>query len=128
MATHASMTGMFTNALMSQSMLVAMRTPNPRTPWLSLLLLLPVATASADGRRARHHDHDEARAAVERGERVPLAPLVADALRRHPGKLIEAELDGHDYEIEILRADGRVVELEYDARTGKLIDVEIEDD
>jgi uncharacterized membrane protein YkoI len=93
-----------------------------------LLLLSPIATVSADDQRARHHDHDDARAAVERGERVALAPLVADALRRHPGKLVEAELDGDEYEIEILRADGRVVELEYDARTGKLIDVEVEDD
>lgn len=93
-----------------------------------LLLLSPIATVLADGQRARHHDHDDARAAVERGERVALAPLVADALRRHPGKLVEAELDGDEYEIEILRADGRVVELEYDARTGKLIDVEVEDD
>jgi len=31
-------------------------------------------------------------------------------------------------EIEILRDDGRVVELEYEARTGKLRDIEIEDD
>ncbi|HWT17037.1 MAG TPA: PepSY domain-containing protein [Patescibacteria group bacterium] len=102
-----------------------MNTPTLRHRVLSCLLLVPAASLFAGERR---HDHDEARKAVARGERVALATLVADALRRYPGKLVEAELDGNEYEIEILRDDGRVVELEYDARNGKLRDVDVDDD
>ena len=109
-------------------MLSAMNLPMLRLRFLCWLLLVPTACAVAAEHGSRRHDHDDARSAVARGERVALATLVEDALRRHPGKLIEAEMDGDDYEIEILREDGRVVELEYDARTGKLRDTEIEDD
>ena len=38
----------------------------------------------------------------------------------------EEELDD-EYEIEILMRDGRVVELKYDARSGRLLKVEIDD-
>ena len=119
------MTHPFTNALWFPPMLAPMRNPVLLLP---LLLLSMLPAAMADNTRSRRHDHDDARSEVARGERVALAPLVADALRRHPGQLIEAELDGDEYEIEILRDDGRVVELEYEARTGKLRDIEIEDD
>lgn len=68
-----------------------------------------------------------ARDAVQRGEYVQLETLVADALRRHPGRIVEVELDDDEYELEVLREDGRVVELEYDARTGRLLDEEFDD-
>lgn len=84
--------------------------------------------ASAAPHQARHDDHDAARSALRRGERKALASVVNDALRRFPGKLIEAEFDDGEYEIEILRDDGVVVELDYDARTGELKNVEHEDD
>ena len=122
------MTRLFTNALRSWAILPAMNLPMLRPRMLSWLLLVPAACTVAAEHGARQHDHDDARSAVARGERVALATLVADALRRHPGKLIEAELDGNEYEIEILREDGRVVELEYDARSGELRDIEVEDD
>jgi uncharacterized membrane protein YkoI len=38
------------------------------------------------------------------------------------------DLDEGEYEIEILRDDGVVVEFEYDAQTGKLLDTEFDDD
>lgn len=69
-----------------------------------------------------------ARDGVRRGEFVPLETILADAAREHPGRVLEVELDDGEYEIEILRADGRVAELSYDARSGRLIEVEIEDD
>ena len=52
----------------------------------------------------------------------------AEVERIEPGKVIDVELDDDEYEIEVLRGDGTVVELEYDARSGRLIEREVEDD
>ncbi|WP_319211984.1 PepSY domain-containing protein [Stenotrophomonas sp.] len=67
---------------------------------------------------------DSVRQAVRQGRFVPLEQAVADALRRYPGKLIEVELDDAKYEIEILGPDGVVMELDYDAATGRLLKME----
>lgn len=74
-----------------------------------------------------HSDSERARAGVRSGEFVPLEQIVADAQRRHPGHVLEIELDGDEYEIELLTDDGVQVELEYDARTGQLLEVEYDD-
>ena len=95
------------------------------TPLVSLILLSAMGSAIA----APARDHERARAAQRRGEFVPLESILADAEKRQPGRVIEVELEGDDeYEIEILRADGTVMELEYDARTGKLLEMEVEDE
>jgi uncharacterized membrane protein YkoI len=75
-------------------------------------------------------DHERARDARSSGQYVSLQTILYDAEVREPGRIIEVELDEEDdeYEIEILRSDGIVVELEYDARTGELLDRDIEDD
>lgn len=75
-------------------------------------------------------DHERARDARGAGSYVSLQSILDDAERREPGRVIDVELDEDDdeYEIEILRRDGVVVELEYDARTGELLDREIEGD
>ena len=79
--------------------------------------------------RKKDRQQERARAAVASGEYLPLQQIMADALARHPGVVISVELDDDEYEIEILRAaDGVVIELEYDARTGRLLEEEIEDD
>ena len=94
-------------------------------------LLRPIVLTAllfACTRAAGSDDADRARRAVERGEYVALQGLIDDALERHPGRLVSVELDEAEYEIEILREDGVVVELEYDARTGKLLESEIGDD
>lgn len=88
-----------------------------------LLIVTMPALAAGSGR-----DHERARAAQARGEYVPLERILADAERREPGKIIDVELDDDEYEIEILRPDGVVVELEYDARDGRLLEREAEDD
>ncbi|MBD9369705.1 PepSY domain-containing protein [Xanthomonas sp. XNM01] len=67
------------------------------------------------------------REAVQAGRIVPLEQVLADALRRYPGTLVEVELDGDEYEIEILGRDGVVVELEYDATNGRLKKIEFDD-
>lgn len=70
---------------------------------------------------------DAVREAVRAGRFVPLEQVLADAMRRYPGKLVEVELEGDEYEIEILGADGVVMELEYDAASGRLLKIEVED-
>lgn len=86
--------------------------------------------SSASTADAPVRDHERARAARSMGNYVSLQSILDDAERRESGRVVDVELDDddHEYEIEILRADGVVVELEYDARTGELLDREIEDD
>ncbi|GAB3065943.1 PepSY domain-containing protein [Stenotrophomonas tumulicola] len=86
-------------------------------------MLLPALPAAAGD----DHAQQTARRAVEQGRYVPLEDVVRDALRRHPGKFLEVELDDGVYEVEILRDDGVVVELDYDARNGKLLKTELDD-
>ena len=64
---------------------------------------------------------------MQQGRYVPLEQVVRDALRRQPGQLLEVELDDAVYEVEILRDDGAVVELDYDARNGTLLKMELDD-
>ena len=92
-----------------------------------VILLLLAGIGSVSGAPPR--DHERARIAQSRGEFVPLEEILADAEKRQPGRVIEVELEGDDeYEIEILRADGVVVELEYDARSGELLELEVEEE
>ncbi len=65
--------------------------------------------------------------AVRKGQFVALEVLIKDALKRVPGEVIDVELDDDEYEIEVLAADGVVWEFEYDARSGKLKDMERDD-
>ena len=76
-------------------------------------------------------DHDEALALAEQGVILPLQTLIQDALGRYPGRFLEADLERDDgryiYEMEIVTRDRRVLELEYDAVTGALLDVDEDD-
>lgn len=72
-------------------------------------------------------DADRAREGVEAGRYVPLEDIIRSARQRYPGRIVEVELDDDEYEIEILQDDGTKVELEYDARTGKLLEVDVDD-
>jgi uncharacterized membrane protein YkoI len=99
-------------------------------PKSAFMLLLAGPAALATALLAPAHADDDSRRAregVRRGELVPLEQLLAQAEREHPGQVLEVELDDGEYEIEILREDGRVVELSYDARTGRLLEYEVED-
>ncbi len=73
-------------------------------------------------------DHAHARREVRRGGMVPLERILADAERRFGGRAIDVELDDGEYQIEVLLRDGRVAELVYDARSGRLLDEEVDDD
>lgn len=82
-------------------------------------LLLATALAAAD---SAAHGPAAARAAAEAGEIVRLESILAWIEARYEGRFVEAELEDERgqwvYEIEWRTPDGRVVELEFDARTG----------
>ena len=88
--------------------------------------------ASAAGPRyaARADDEgDRARAAARDGRVVGLAPILDWIEARYHGRLLEAELEEEDdeppvYEVEWLTPTGDVLEFEFDARTGALLEVE----
>jgi uncharacterized membrane protein YkoI len=96
-----------------------------RLPWLLWLLPLAVTPARAD-------DHGRARELLEHGRILPLEELLRGVPAIYRGRLLEAELEVEDgrvvYELELLRPDGTVWEIEVDAGTGKLLEVEREDD
>jgi uncharacterized membrane protein YkoI len=64
---------------------------------------------------------------------MPLEEILPLVRRVKPGTLIELELhyarehEAHVYEMEVLDADGRLWEVELNATTGALIEVEPDD-
>ncbi len=75
-------------------------------------------------------DHERARRALEAGEVLPLGEVLARVAREMPGDVLEVELERDDgrwiYEIKLLRADGALLEVEVDAATAAVIEVEQE--
>jgi uncharacterized membrane protein YkoI len=90
--------------------------------WTSLLMLTAMVPAVADDDR----DHELARAAVERGEILALDEILRRLPRRAGERLLEVEVERDDgrwiYEIEWVGTDGRVREIEVDARDGRVLD------
>ncbi|MEB2346836.1 MAG: PepSY domain-containing protein [Deltaproteobacteria bacterium] len=90
--------------------------------WLAALL-----AAAAPGARAG--DAERARAGVQAGRYVPLASILDWLDARYHGRAIEVELEDDEdepptYEVEWLTPQGRVVEFEFDARSGELLERE----
>lgn len=73
-------------------------------------------------------DQARARAAVARGEALPVTRILEIAQREVPGQVIEVELEwDHDrleYEVKVLTDAGRVREVEIDAANGRVLSVE----
>ncbi|WP_228548646.1 PepSY domain-containing protein [Alloalcanivorax profundimaris] len=77
-------------------------------------------------------DQDEALRLRQSGEVRSFAAILGVALERHPGaRLLEAELEREDgelvYELELLTGDGVVREMDIDARSGEIIEDEVDD-
>lgn len=93
--------------------------------------LLTASPAFADQGRGRSGDHDDARRAVELRQALPLTRILEIAQGAVPGEIIEVELDHkHDrliYEVDILTQTGRLRQVEIDAQTGAVLEVEDED-
>ncbi len=97
---------------------------------LAVVAALTIAGgAPAKDKKAKKADEvTSIRAAVERGDLLPLPRILALAQARVPGEVVKIELEQDDgmllYEVKILTKKGRVREVELDARTGALIKIE----
>lgn len=93
---------------------------------LAVLLSLIAGPALAD-----RDDHDRARRALEAGEVLPLSEILAAVEAVRPGRVIEVELERDDgrwiYELELVAPDGRILEIEIDAATADILDIEREE-
>lgn len=93
-------------------------------PALALLLAALALPSSANAED--DEDHERARAAVLRGEALPLDQILARLPLRDGERLIEVEFDREDgrwvYELEFIGTDGRVRELEVDAMTAAVLE------
>ena len=85
-------------------------------------LTIPSAHAGKD-------DQIEARELLKRGEILPLGRILQIVQERVPGDIIEVELDrsdkhGWEYEVKVLTPNGRVREVDVNARTGVIRKIE----
>jgi len=73
---------------------------------------------------AESHDQDAARQAVESGEILPLADILAAVRGKLPGEVVGVEIEnekGHwIYEFRVLNGKGHLYEVYVDARTGAI--------
>jgi len=98
---------------------------------LALLALAAVAALSSADATAgdKKKSHEVARAALARHEVLPLTRILSIAAERAPGEVIEVELEEAGqgrlkYDLKILARNGRVRELELDAKTGATLKLE----
>lgn len=86
----------------------------------SVVLVVGLVAAVALGDERNPFDDEALGSALRDGRVRPLAALLASSVLG-PGHVIEAELKREDgrwiYEIEMLRPDGRIEDLELDAET-----------
>lgn len=94
-----------------------------------ILTVLSLTTPSVASDDDDHHHAHEMRAS---GEIVSLESVLETLKGIRQGKVIETELEEKHgqvvYELELVDADGLVWEYYFDARTGKLLKSEQEDD
>ncbi|MFC3124991.1 PepSY domain-containing protein [Pseudoroseomonas globiformis] len=100
-------------------------------PRALLLLFALAAPAMADEHpvpRGCRNEQDCARQALQRGEIRPLEEVLAVARRAVPGDIVGVELDRDDgmwiYEIKVLTERGRRREIEIDARTLRVLEID----
>jgi Peptidase propeptide and YPEB domain len=101
---------------------------------LGLLLWAGLALSPAGGHgkdKDRGGDHERARDALQASEVLPLATLLEQLRRSHPGQVLEIEIDREDgrliYEVKLLHANGQLLKLELDAATGQVLKVKRRD-
>ncbi|MCD2179892.1 PepSY domain-containing protein [Rhizobium sp. C1] len=109
-----------------------MRHPVPVLLSVILALALGGMQALADGDRDSDDDDtlNAIHRAVEAGEIKPLSDLKAIVSRRFPGDIVRIEPHlkhgSFTYEFKVLQSDGRLVEIDMDAATGRVLKTENE--
>lgn len=97
----------------------------------AILTLILFSASMSAAQEAAEPDYELALDAVQDGEILPLADLLADLKKTHPGEVVEVELE-YDfgtrvYEIELITPEGVLIEVDLDAATGKILEVEEDD-
>lgn len=102
----------------------------PLTIWRLAASLLPAtlalcaAVGHGNALASDKGDHVRALQAVQSGQVLPLAKVLALVEKAHPGQVLEVELEHEkqwQYEIKLLQPDGRLMKLQVDARTGEVL-------
>lgn len=97
--------------------------------WCAFLLYM-ICAAPADA--ATFEDADNARAALARGEILPLADILAKVETQFDSRMIEVEFDAeagrYFYEFELISRDGVIREVTVDGATGEVLEIQIEND
>lgn len=82
--------------------------------------------------QSRHEDAERASRGAESGEFVPLARIFTAVRARYQGEIVETEFESrHDtpyYEFHILQPDGHLIEIKVDARNGRYLTMQDDDD
>ena len=85
-----------------------------------------------EGNESRHEGAERASRGTETGEFVPLARIVAAVSAKYRGEIVETEFESRHgrtyYEFHILQPDGHLIEIKVDARNGRYLDVQEDDD
>ena len=94
---------------------------------LSLMLVLALALTLAlagPARAGEDVEQDRVRRAVERGEMLPLATILAAIRPRLPGEVAGVEVERHKgkwlYEFRVVDEKGRLYEVYVDAKTAEI--------
>lgn len=101
----------------------------------TMLIALPLALAGTAASlhfspaHAGDEDQAEARMLLQRGEILPLGRILQIVQERTPGDIIQVELDrsdkhGWEYEVKVLAASGRVIEVDVNAKSGAIRKIE----
>jgi uncharacterized membrane protein YkoI len=98
------------------------------------LVLGGCALADGDdyGSERRHEGAELAIRGTETGEFVPLASIIVAVRKKYAGEIVETEFESSGpapyYEFHLLADDGRVSEVRVDAKSGRILGKEADDD
>ena len=76
-------------------------------------------------------DHNKAKYLLDSGKIISLQSLLSDVQKKFPGRILEVELENKGqmllYEVELLTPDGQILELIFDASSGRHLFTEVDD-